>query len=139
MAPIEMVQIGPSLPHPQPGTPPSSPNPSSSEHVVTLSNAQQLIDMVKAIVAMEIASTPAAKCTCFDTPPESTNFQSPTPPLTVKDLEQLFLRLLEVKSADASPEVANPPDAPGTTQTGEVVAEATKLEYKTVNEVYAVP
>jgi hypothetical protein len=30
------------------------------------------------------------------------------------------------------------PDAPGTTQTEEVVAEAAKLEYKIVNKVYVV-
>lgn len=44
-----------------------------------------------------------------------------------------------MKSADTLPEVTNPPDAPGTTQIEEVVAEAIKLEYKTVNKVYIVP
>jgi hypothetical protein len=39
----------------QPTTPPSSPNP-SSDHIVTLNNIQQFIDIVKAVVAMEIVS-----------------------------------------------------------------------------------
>jgi hypothetical protein len=43
--------------------------------------------MVKAVVAMEIASTP--KCTCSDAPS-----QPSTQPLTSQDLEQLILKLI---------------------------------------------
>ncbi|KAL5344673.1 hypothetical protein ACLOAV_010365 [Pseudogymnoascus australis] len=95
MAPTEMIQICPTLTHSPPGTPPSTPNLSSSEHVVTFSNAQQLFEMVKAIVDMEIAST-ASKCKC----PQTTS--ASTEPLTLRDIEELILKLMDEKSANCS-------------------------------------
>ena len=129
MAPTEMIQTGAPLSLAQPSTPPSSPNLLSSEHIVTLNNAQQFIEMVKAVVAMEAAPTTlASKCTCSHTPPKSPNPQECPRPLTVDDLERLILKLIEAKSAK--------PTSPGETQSEDVVAQASRLEYKTVNEVY---
>lgn len=135
-----MAQVGPPLSLAQPTTPPSSPNIASSEPAPTLNNVQQFIEMVKAVVAIEIASTSPTECACSHTPPESPNLQSSTTPLTVEDLEQLILRLIEVKSADpaASLKVAKPTDAPRNIQPGEIMAVAAKPEYKTVNEVYVI-
>jgi hypothetical protein len=59
-------QVGPSLSHTRPATSPSSPNFSSTEHVVTFSYAQQLLETIEAIMDMEIAST-ASKCKCPQT------------------------------------------------------------------------
>jgi hypothetical protein len=130
MAPTEMVQTGAPLTQARPSTPPSSPN-ASSEHVVTLSNAQQFIEMVNAIVAIQIASSPISKCTFSHALPENPTFQASAQPLTLENLEQLLLKLIDAKSEppkvseDAKP--AAPPEA----------TRASKLEYKTVTEVYA--
>jgi hypothetical protein len=108
MPPTEMVHTGAPLTQAHPSTPPSSPN-DSSEHVVTLSSAQQFIEMVTAIVAMQMASSPASKCSCSHVPPENPTFQASPQPLTLEGAK---------------------PDAPE-------AARASKLEYKTVTEVYA--
>ena len=100
MAPTE-VQICPTLAHYLPGTPPSTPILSSTEHVVTFSNAQQLFEMVKAIVDMEIAST-ASKCNCPQTTSEAPRHAASTEPLTLKDVEELILKLIDEKSANPS-------------------------------------
>jgi hypothetical protein len=159
MALTEMIQTGTPLAIAQPTTPPSTPNLPSSEQVVTLSNAQQLIEMVKVIVAIEIASTASAsKLPCSHTPPESPNLQSSTRPLTVKDLEQLFLKFIEKKSPDSTelPETAQPnsldqvlekvdatnkredakPEATKHVEAEKPKLRASKLEYKLVDEVY---
>jgi hypothetical protein len=62
-----------------------------------LSIAQQLVDMVKAVVALEIASTSTSN---------------------------------PVEESEAAK-----PDASGDTQIEKVIIQASKLEYKTVNEV----
>ena len=159
MAPMDILQASPSVA--QPTTPPSSPSLPSSEHVVTLSNAQEFIDMVKAVVAMQIASSPAPKCTCSHTFPEnrieatSTDLCLPTPchtPPTNQTSSQIvttehvqqFLDILNSLSTKQGPPQKSPclikasegakPDAPEDTQPGTVPA--SMLEFKTVNEVY---
>jgi hypothetical protein len=112
-----MIQASPSVALAQQSTPPSSPSRPSSEHVVTLSNAQEFIDMVKAIVAMQIASNPSPKCICS--------------PLTYSDLEQLILKLIDAKSKPPKPSEDSKLD------THPEAATASKVEYKTVTEVYA--
>ncbi|OBT86394.1 hypothetical protein VE02_05286 [Pseudogymnoascus sp. 03VT05] len=97
MAPTEMIQSCPTLTHP-PGTPPSNPNLSPTEHVVTFGNAPQLLEMIKAIVIMEIAST-ASNCRCLQTTSEAPGHAAFTEPLTVKEVEDLILKLIDEKSA----------------------------------------
>ncbi|KAG4427614.1 hypothetical protein IFR05_016902 [Cadophora sp. M221] len=113
----------------QPGTPPSSPN--QSEHIATWSNAHQFIDVLKAIVDMQIASAPAPKCACFHTSAESQTFQASAQPLTVDHLEQLISKLIDAKS---KPPEASKDAKPGDPQPE--TARASKLEFKTVNEVW---
>jgi hypothetical protein len=127
MVSTEMIQTGPQMASAKPSTPPSSPSQSPSEQLVTLNNVHQFVDMVKAVVAMEIASTP--KCTCSHVPPENPTFQAQ--PLTLENLEQLLLKLIDTKSKPPkAPEGAKPDAHPE-------VARASKPEYKTVTEVYA--
>lgn len=128
MAPTEMIQTGCPLSAAQPNTPPSSPN--QHEHVVTLNNVQQFIDMVKAVVAMEFASTaPASKLECPD-------HQAPTQPVTIQDLEKLILKLLGTKSDNVNEISQAPrPDSSEDTQL-KVVARASLLAFKEVNEVW---
>jgi len=129
MSPTEMVHTGAPLTQAHPSTPPSSPN-DSSEHVVTLSNAQQFIEMVTAIVAMQMASSPASKCSCSHVPPENPTLQASPQPLTLENLEQLLPKLIDAKSKPPKISEGAKPDAPE-------AARASKLEYKTVTEVYA--
>jgi hypothetical protein len=96
----------------------------------TLDDAHQFIDMVKAIVAMQAASP---HCAYSDPSVKSPILQTPSPPITLEHLEQLFLKLIQSKdSAEASDDAksdAKPGDQPK-------IARASKLEFKTVNEVY---
>ncbi|ELR04587.1 hypothetical protein GMDG_06869 [Pseudogymnoascus destructans 20631-21] len=101
MAQKEMIQICPTSTHLPPGTPPSTPNLSSTEHVVTFSNAQKLFEMVKAIVDMEIAST-SSKCKCPQRTSEAPEHAASTGPVTLKDVEALILKLIDEKSANPS-------------------------------------
>ncbi|KAL5344721.1 hypothetical protein ACLOAV_010413 [Pseudogymnoascus australis] len=101
MAPTEMIQIFPTLTHSPPGTLSSTPYLPSTEHVVRFSNVQQLFEMVKAIVDMEIASA-ASKCKCPQTTSEAPKHAASTEPLTFKDVEELILKLIDEKSANSS-------------------------------------
>ena len=90
--------------------------------------------MVKAIVAVQIPTT-TPHCCCSHTPPES---QTSSPPLTLEHLEQLFLKLIQTKS---TPDSAGPPKAVKSNDLEDAepkkeIARASKLEFKTVNEVY---
>jgi hypothetical protein len=113
-----MTQASPSVALAQQSTPPSSPSQPSSEQLVTLNSVHQFIDMVKAVVAMEIASTPE-------------NLTLQAQPLTLENLEQLLLKLIDAKS--------KPPKAPegAKLDAHPEAARASKPEYKTVTEVYA--
>jgi hypothetical protein len=90
--------------------------------------------MVKAVVAMQIASTaPSLHCVYSDPSVKSLILQTPSPPVTLEHLEQLFLKLIQSKdsaeASDGAKSVAKPRDQPK-------IARASKLEFKTVNEVY---
>jgi hypothetical protein len=85
--------------------------------------------MVKAVTAIEIASTP--KCTCFDSPSENAHPQASTQPLTFQDLKQLILKLIDAKSKPPKSSEGAKPDA------HTKAARASKLEGKIVTEVYA--
>ena len=115
----------------------SSPNLLSSEYIVILNNAQQFIEMVSAIVAMQIASPPVSKCTCSHAPLENPTFQASAQPLTLENLEQLLLKLTGAKSADSDGESEDSESTTSEdTQPEDVVAPGSRLEFKTVNEVY---
>jgi hypothetical protein len=94
--------------------------------------------MLSALVAMQIASTtPAQHCPCSHTPLESPTLQASSSLLTLEHLEQLFLRAIQAtpKSLDsAEASEAGEPDAQEDSKAE--VARASKLEFKTVNEVY---
>jgi len=115
MAPTEMIQTA----RAQPTTPPNSPNP-SSDPIVTLSNAQQFIDMVKAVVAMDIASTPP--------------IIQPLPQLVTIEYVQPFLDIL--KSLGTKQETPPPPAAVAKVESEQLKARGSTLEFKKVNEVY---
>ncbi|OBT82975.1 hypothetical protein VE02_08456 [Pseudogymnoascus sp. 03VT05] len=101
MAQKEIIQICPTSTHLPPGAPPSTPDLSSTEHVVTFSNALKLFEMVKAIVDMEIAST-SSKCKCPQRTSEAPEHAASTGPVTLKDVEELILKLIDEKSANPS-------------------------------------
>jgi hypothetical protein len=130
MAPAEMIQTDPQIALAQQTTPPSSPN--QSEHIVGWNNAHQFIDVLKAIVDMQIASAPAPapapKCACSHTSAESQTVQT-AQPLTVDHLEQLISKLIDAKSKPPKPSKDAKPGDPQ-------IARASKLEFKTVIEVY---
>jgi hypothetical protein len=93
--------------------------------------------MVKAIVAMEIASTPVTKCTCSHTPAETPTLRGPTQPLTFEHLEQLVTKLLERKVPESTRKSEDTQAlAPEANQPEDVAAQASKLEFKTIDEVY---
>jgi hypothetical protein len=110
MAPPETIQICRLLPYSQLGAPPNSPNPSSSEQVVS-------------------------RRTCPLTPPESPDIQESTQSLRIEHLQKLLLQLMEVKSLDSRVSVAPKLDTVVGTHLEEVMAEGPKPKLKTVNEV----
>jgi hypothetical protein len=153
MAPTEMRQTGPPLSLTRPTTPPSSPNPSLSKCFVTSSDAEEL---VKAVTGMEMTSTyapkcncshtppkdlldatfpPATKCCCSRTPPNSPDLPTPAKPITIQDLEHLFLKLFD-KRAEDDARVSNNPklDTPDDAGSKEVVR-TSLLAFKEVDEM----
>jgi hypothetical protein len=131
MAPTEMMQTSSQMALAQPGTPPSSPN--QSEHMVGWNNDHQFIDVLKAIVDMQIASAPAPapppKWACSHTSAESQTVQ--TAQLTVDLLEQFISKLIDAKSNSPKPSKDATPGDPQPE-----ISRASKLEFKTVIEVY---
>ncbi|KAE8440392.1 hypothetical protein EG329_008168 [Mollisiaceae sp. DMI_Dod_QoI] len=121
MAPIETIQTALA----RPTTPPSSSN-SPLDHIITLNNVPQFIDMVKAVVAMQIAL-----------PAEAPALQASAQPLTVEYLEQLIAKIAEVKLTTLAGKSEDPkPIATGDKQPEDVAAEASRLEFKTVDELW---
>jgi hypothetical protein len=134
-----------------PSAPPSSPNPLLSKCFNASSDAQEL---VKAVMGMEIASGRAPNCTCSHTPPEDASEATPTEPcspspgrafpanqlsaqIVTSEHVQQFLDILKSFSNQQGPPPKPPgakPDAPKDAQPK--MAPASKLEFKTVNEVY---
>jgi hypothetical protein len=135
MAPTEMTQNGPPL-YQALGTPPDSPSLSPS-HPFTLTDVQQFIDMVKAIVAMDnVPNGLNPHCHCSKTPFNSPAIQTSSPSVTREDLKQLLLEVIQGKSnLQDSVKVAKD-DKLGDAEPKKEIARASKLEFKTVNEVY---
>jgi hypothetical protein len=91
--------------------------------------------MVKAVELMGI--TPS-QCPCSRTPLNTPNVQTPSPTLTFEHLEQLLLKLIGAmsKSPNSVEAEAPKPDVLGNTQPRTTLVRASKLEIKTVDEVY---
>ena len=151
MAPTEIVQRHPPMSLPRTNTPPDSPDPSP----LVILNDEQAMEMENAIAAMQVTlSVPSSHCSSCQHPPGSpppsrateTTPCSPTPCLTspmnqspsqvefVK-LAQQFLDLLKTLSANQGP--PPPPVTADKAESEEPPARAPKLEFITVNEVYA--
>jgi hypothetical protein len=143
--PPEMVQTPLALT--QPTAPPSSPNLSPSKCFITLSDGQ---DLATAVVEMHIASAHDGKYTCSHTPPEDLSETTPTEPrsptpglvfpanqpsaqIVITEYAQRFLDILKSLS---SPQGPPPPSAKPAREPGEGKARTSRLEFKTINEVY---
>jgi hypothetical protein len=146
MTAIEMVQNGPPMSAACPRTPPTSPDLAPAQQAFTLNDAQQFIEIVKAVMDMQIASAPAPKCTCSHTPPEVTSADlcSPTPchtfptnqpsaQIVTTEHVQQFLDILKSLSAKQGP--PPPPGKPSKATGDAPSARASRLEFKTVHEV----
>jgi hypothetical protein len=101
-----------------------------------LTDVQQFIDMVKAIVAVPNAVN--SHCHCSQTPFNGPTIQAPSSTLTVEHLEQLILKLIQAKPV---PNSAEPPetvqsDALEDAEPKHEIHRASKLEFKVVNELY---
>ena len=120
MALNKKAQDGQSLSKAHPDTPPNSPGPSSSDSVASQD--------------AEEALNPDYPCSCQLL--GNSTIQSSSTPLTLEYLQQLFLKLIEATSK--SPDLAKAPEALKS-EAGDDKAEparASKLEFKTVNEMY---
>jgi hypothetical protein len=118
MASTEMVHHGPPLFQPESTTPPDSPR---LLPVIALSD-DQAMEMAIAIAAMKVA------------PPNP----PPSPEASVIErLEQLISKIIEAKlSTSAGKSEVPKPVAPGDNKPEDVAAEASRLEFKTVDEMY---
>jgi hypothetical protein len=121
MAPTEMVHHGPTLFQPESTTPPDSPR---LLPVIALSD-DQAMEMEIVIAAMKVA------------PPNP----PPSPEASLVErlerLEQLMSKVIEAKLSTSTGESEDPvPVAPGGNQPEDVAAEASRLEFKTVDEMY---
>jgi hypothetical protein len=128
-----------------PFAPPSSPNSSLSKCFNTSSDAQEL---AKAVMDMEIAPN----CTCSHTPPEDASEATPTEPcspapgrafpanqpsaqvVTTEHVQQFLDILKSLITQQGSPPKS--PDSVKAAEGAKTDALASKLEFKTVNEVY---
>jgi hypothetical protein len=150
MAPTEMVHYGPPLSLPVSNTPPDSPRRSP---VVTLTD-EQATEVANAIAAMQIAS-PAPSSHHFPcqpppgSPPPSLATEtataapgSPTPCHTcsTKSLSQVAVefaqQFMDALKSINSKQGPPPPPAKPSGESGQPKARASRLEFKTVNEVY---
>jgi hypothetical protein len=131
----------------QPTTPPSNPNLALSHCFITSSDTQELVESV---MDMQMASGCAPNRTCSHTPPEDPSEAtpiepcSPTPGLafpanqpsaqivTTEHVQQ-FLEIFKSLSTQQGPP---PPPPKPSGESGEPKARASRLEFKTINEVY---
>jgi hypothetical protein len=123
---IEMVHYGPPL------SLPDSPRPLP---VVTWSD-DQATEIVNTIAAIKMAPTTllshfSSSETLLGNPP-------PSPEASVIEyLEQLISKIIKVKLSTSAGKSEDPnPVAPGDNKPEDVAAEASRLEFKTVNEMY---
>jgi hypothetical protein len=87
--------------------------------------------MANAIAAMKLAlTTPSSSCQPSNPPP------SPEASV-VEHLEQLLSKIIEAKLSTSAGKSEDPkPVAPGDNQPEDVAAEASRLAFKTVDELY---
>jgi hypothetical protein len=134
-----------------PFAPPSNANLPLSKCFNTSSDAQ---DLVKAIKDVEIASGRAPTCICSYTAPEDASEATPTEPcspapsrvfpenqtlakIVTSEHVQQFLDILQSFSTQQGPPPKSPGAKPGAPEGAQPkIAPASKLEFKTVNEVY---
>jgi hypothetical protein len=150
MAPTEMVHCSPPLSQPVSNTPPDSPRPLP---VVALSDGQAT-EMANAVAAMQMApSAPSSHHSSCQPPPGSPPPSlatetapaapgSPTPcntcsaksssQVAVEFAQQFMDALKSINSKQGAP----PPPAKPPGESGQPKARASRLEFKTVNEVY---
>jgi hypothetical protein len=132
MAPTEMVHHGPPLFQPESTTPPDSPR---LLPVVTWSD-DQATEMANAIAAMKI--TPTTLSSHFSSSETLLGNPPPSPEASVVEhLEQLISTIIEAKLSTSAGKSEDPkPVAPGDNKPEDVAAEASRLEFKTVDEMY---
>jgi hypothetical protein len=118
MALTEMMQSVQPLSQTRLGTPLNSPslpslNPSTSD---------------------DVQPAPSLQCSSSDPSVKNSVLQTPSPPVTLKDLEQLFLKFIQSKDSTEASDGAKADAKPSDAQPK--LARASKLEFKIVNEVY---
>jgi len=115
-------------------TPPDSPEPPS--HSFTLDDAKEFFDLVKGIAAMHnIPNGVNPHCHCSQAPLNSPAPQTSSPPVTREDLKQL-LEAIQGKSTWQDSAKAAKDNKTEDVKPKKEIARASKLEFKTVNEVY---
>ena len=93
--------------------------------------------MVKAIVTMDnVPNSLNLHCHCSKTPFNSLAIQTASPPVTREDLKQLLLEAIQGKSNSQNSAKAAKDDKLEDVKPKKEIAQASKLEFKTVNEVY---
>ncbi len=117
-----MIQTGPPLSQARLGTPPNSPSLSARSSISE--DAHQDVNQ---------------HCHYCHAQPGNRGLQISSPTVTREDLKQLFLELLQAKSKShdsAETSEAAESDTEGEDEPKDEIARASKLEFKTVNEVY---
>jgi len=109
-------------------TPPDSPDLLQPSGPFTPNDVHQLIEIVKAVVA-----NPTPYNTNTHTPPEDPTSHKSSTLLTIEHFEKLVEKLIEAKSSDSASDEAKPGSS-GNAQPKE--SRASKLNFKTVNEMY---
>jgi hypothetical protein len=149
MAPTEMIQCHPPMSLPPSNTPPDSPGQSP----VVILNDEQAMEMENAIAAMQVTlSVPCSHCSSCQRPPGSPPPSrateptpcSPTPCLTPPtnqsssevEFVQLAQQFLDILKSLGSNQGPPPPATADKAESEEPPTRASKLEFKTVNEVF---
>ena len=91
--------------------------------------------MVNAIVAMNVAPTPPSKGTCSHTPPENPTTQALARPVTLQDIKELILMVIEAKSLVPA-KLPECPKSDAIKETKEVAGQALKPKYKKLEKMY---
>jgi hypothetical protein len=144
---IEMVQNGPPMSAVCPRTLPTSPDLVPAQQAFILNDTQQFIEIVKAVMDIQIASAPAPKYTCSYMPPEvtSADLYLPTPyhifptnqPLVQIVTTEYIQQFLDIFKSLSTKQGPPPPSGKPSKATGDIPStRALRLEFKTVYKVY---
>jgi len=134
MAPKEMIKKGRSSSR-VPLSPPDSPEPPS--HSFTLDDAKEFLEFLKGVAAVQnVPDGVCPRCHCSQVPLNSPALETSSSPVTWEQLKQLHIEAIQGKSNLKDSAVAIKDDKPGDIKTKKEIAQASKLEFKTVNEVY---